>query len=617
MKTVKEKKTGFIKGFFQDSPVKWWDLVILFLIMAFCFVSFEMRDLFHTSGCSYGFLDGHFLDFYDYLAKEGVAEDLTIGLHASYMPTVYWIFAIWNIPMKLFGFVPKASADLGFIPIMWAKILPCVVFLLSGLFIFRIARELKIEENKAKLCMYAYIANPVVLFGQFILGQYESFLVLCIVLGIYFWLKKKDLLFILMFAVGITFKYTALIFFLPLLLLREKKIPKILLSCGLSFIPYILEYLLYSGSPMFKSYVFGVGSGGDNPTGYVTNASFFTGFTFGGNLNFVIYLAFLAFAFVVAYAYFKKVDEEDEGRYMVYIGCLSAAALFCFSKWHPHWLMVCVPYWTLSAFLHRETKTLIAVDLIFGVLLMLFCAVQFDGITDEIMLSKGIFKFILPGRQISVFTDMSEYVDKIDMSIELTLITAIMGVYALFGHPKYMTGTSSEGNRFVPLWIRLRFLVCAAVFILPALLCVKNSLKTPSLVYEEDRRGIFINMENTGKVSQPFVSQGNTVSKLIFPVSRGEEYDTPVMSVTLKDEKDTVLYTEDVNIGNYYEGQLVRIKPSGVSVVPGKTYYVEFETVSAKKSSTFCLLAFDKGDYPVAEAKGREQKYHMNLRIYQ
>ena len=111
-----------------EGPIRWWDYLILAALMLFCFLSYEMRDLLHTAGCSYGFLDGHILDFYDYLAAQGIAEDGTVGLHASYLPTVYVIFALWNLPMKIFGIVPRATAQLSMTAVMWAKILPCLAY---------------------------------------------------------------------------------------------------------------------------------------------------------------------------------------------------------------------------------------------------------------------------------------------------------------------------------------------------------------------------------------------------------------------------------------------------------------------------------------------------------
>ena len=71
-----------------------WDLAdgILFAALAvLSFFCFQQRDLMHTVGCSVGYLNGHFADFYDYCG--------TFGIHPSYLPSVYLVFAVWNIPM--------------------------------------------------------------------------------------------------------------------------------------------------------------------------------------------------------------------------------------------------------------------------------------------------------------------------------------------------------------------------------------------------------------------------------------------------------------------------------------------------------------------------------------
>ena len=83
-KTVKlnePKKSIFQKLSIPD--LRWYDWVILFALMAFLFLAYQMHDLAHTAGCSYGYLNGHIFDFYDYLAAHGIAEDGEPGLWAS------------------------------------------------------------------------------------------------------------------------------------------------------------------------------------------------------------------------------------------------------------------------------------------------------------------------------------------------------------------------------------------------------------------------------------------------------------------------------------------------------------------------------------------------------
>ena len=612
----KANKAARIKSFFFEGSVRWVDWVLAAAFMCFLFLGYEMRDLFHTAGCSYGFLDGHFLDFYDYLEEYGIAENGSVGLGAGYLPTVYVIFAIWNLPMKLFGIVPHATAQLGFIPIMWAKTLPCLVLFLSAAVLFQILGELGFSDNRKKMCVYAFITAPAVLFGQFALGQYESFLVFFILLGFYFWLKGQMYRFTLCFAVAVTFKYTALIYFLPLLFLKEKSIWKILLHCYISVMLLVIEFLIFSGSPAFKADVFGIGGGtSGGPVGYITNASYFTGFSFGAHMNYVVYLAFLAFALTAAWAYFTKTgNREAENRYAVFFLCLSSAALFCFSKWHPHWLMMAVPFWTAAAFMHRDTRIFMALDILFGVLLIAFSVCQFRTVTDEVMLQNGIFKFMLPGGKISGESAMSDYLGKISMSIELTLITALIAVYAVFMHPKFLTESKEELSQG---WLRTRLILPVLVLVIPSILVMRTTMKPSVCPYLEETRAIFVELSEEEPLSQWFTSEGESLKKLKFPVSVGENSTRTRISAAVYDEEGTLLFEREYSGDTLFEGEIITEKP-GVAMVPGNRYEVRFTLLEAEKDSTFRLLGAPHAEGFEDALSGNEKTdFHLNLNIYQ
>jgi len=611
------KNKGWLRNFF-DGPVRWWDAVILLLICAFCFLCYEMRDLYHTAGCSYGFLDGHFADFYDYLAESGIAEDGTVGLHASYLPTIYLLFALWNIPMKLFGIVPSATAALGIVPIMWAKLLPCLAFFASGYFVYRIGRLAGMEERKAKVLLYVYLGSPVAVFSQFVLGQYESILVLLTVMGVFFWLQRKHTGFLLCFMAAVTVKYTALILFLPLLMLREKNIMKIVGNICLVFALFALEYLLFRSSPAFSAYAFGVGGSGDAVTGYITNASIFTGFYLGGELRYVVYLTYLAFAFVCAYAYFTQPkDRGEECSYAFYLLGLALASFFCLSKWHPHWLMLAVPFWAVSALLHRNTKVFMAVDLLFGVLFILFTVCQFDSVCDEVMLEKGVLKYLLPGGKLSAVSDMKEYMGVLDMSVELSLLTAVMAVYGFFNHPKYAAKDPNTAVDPSIRWMRARLILPVAMFVLVSLLVLKNNISGFTAVYQEERRGIIVELPEGETVSQSFTAAGGTVRKLVFPVSHGANESTGgTLTVEMRDESGEVLYSTSRSISGMREGELLYFSP-GVPVEDGGELTVNFTVSGVEEDSTFGLLGMEGTEYAPAEADGVSRNYHLDMIVYQ
>ena len=601
-----------------EGPIRWWDYLILAALMLFCFLSYEMRDLLHTAGCSYGFLDGHILDFYDYLAAQGIAEDGTVGLHASYLPTVYVIFALWNLPMKIFGIVPRATAQLSMTAVMWAKILPCLAYFAGAFVVFAITQETGFGVRRGKLVFYAYLTAPVAVYGQFILGQYESFIVLAVLLGVLCWLRKKTIWFIFWFALAMTFKYTAVILFIPLLLLGEKNFWKLLWQVFAVLALVALEFLIFMHSSTFMAYGFGIGNAGDNPTGYVTYASYLTGYYFGGGVEFPVYLAYLAFAFVCAYAYFLRPSTDDEKhRYGMFTACLAIAAMFCFSKWHPHWLMLAVPFWTITAFMHRDTKIFMILDLIFMGLFVMFTCSQFVGITDEVMLNRGIFSRILPNGSVGNVTSMGEIVGKLDMSTELSLLTAMIAVFAVFKHPKYMNPDFAGGEE--PMgWIRARLILGLLFFIIPSLMVVKDNISGPKAAYEEDRRMVWVEFHDDTAVSQDFVSEGTGIRKIKFPVSVGENPDKPRLYITLTDTSGNELWSDYISTGKYGEGLFVTLKPKA-ELTEGETYTVRFTVPEAKDQTTFCLLgcSVDEDRYAAAEKSGKPQDYHLNLNIYQ
>ncbi|MBP5254507.1 MAG: DUF2029 domain-containing protein, partial [Lachnospiraceae bacterium] len=535
-------------------PLRWFDWVVFALFFLFCFFSYQMTDLLHTAACSYGYLNGHILDFYDYLAEAGTDVHGGSGLWAAYFPTIYVLFAIWNLPMRLFGIVTVPTGQLGFLPVMWAKVLPCAAYLACGYVVFLICCRLRMGEIKARVAMYAFLTVPAAFFSQLILGQYESLVLLCVLLGYYYWLQEKDVPFILWFSVGVTFKFTILFFFIPLVLLREKDFLKILVRCAAVMGLTVLEYLVYRGSPAFAANVFGV-SGSATPVGFLFNASYFTGFRFSG-VEYQVYLVVLAFAAVCGYSYFLRTEEKEElPAYSVYVMGLAGAALFCFTKWHAHWLMLVIPFWTIGAFLSSHTKLWLALDLVFMVFFAMFNVEAFAYAHDEVLLNPGIFKFLMPGGRVASYTVMKEYLGFLNPSLVLSLLTAMIGAFALFKHPKFMRADADSMKDVSMGWIRGRFIAGMLVFIVPSMICLFTTLYPPEMHYSEQRWSEVVMLEPDVPVEQRFYATGSRVSKIAFPVAVRSDEGRGVLAVTLLDASGNVLYSHEDTVVSLYDGE--------------------------------------------------------------
>lgn len=617
------KQKGQRRQLSAGSTLRVWDYVIFAAVALICFFCFQQRDLLHTVGCSVGYLNGHILDFYDYCG--------TYDIHPSYMPTVYMLFAVWNIPMRLLGFLSIPTEDISLVAAMWSKLLPCLVYLISGFLIFKICLEIGMGEKKSKYCAVACLTMPVAFYTQFIFGQYDIFMTVCALLGVYYYLKKRDVWFIFWFAVAITFKYTAAVLFLPLLLLRCKNPWRIIRSCILLIIPLALEFLLYRRSAGFSNYVFGVGSSGDSPMGTLFSAGIFTGFQLSA-VKYQVSLLVLGYGVVLGLSYFTRTaNRTEEIKWAFYLCCLALFVLFGLSKWHPQWLLFAVPFWVISAFMNRETKIFMILDLIFMIVYVMFIVQMIPNNVDQAMISKGVLGGLVDG-DIGTKVMMSDLVGLIDRELCLSVLSMMMLVYALFKHPKYCLADMSQETSCMG-WMRTRFLGGVGFFVIPAFMCLAAALGAPYAGYQvkADAQTVeYVNLSALGdSVSQRFCSSGDRLDRLQFSVGVNGRINSGYLKLTLidcsekKGENRGILYETDWPTAGWVDGEIINVDFGGIPTEKGQYYEVLFEITQANGDYMLSLPCTsgqtqqtgDKEEY--ASVDGEKQAYQLEMTVYQ
>lgn len=596
-----------------ERPLLIWDYVIFAILALFCFLVFQQNDLLHTAGCSYGYLNGHILDFYDYCAE--------FGIHPSYMPSTYILFAIWNIPMRILGIVKAPTEELPVIAILWAKLLPCIIYVLSALVIYNICMAVGMGSKKSKLCTYAALTTPVAFYAQFIFGQYDIFMTVCVLMGVYCYLKRKDLYFVLWFGAAMTFKYSALLIFVPLLLYRCKNIWKILAAIVVMLVPFAIEYLLYRSSPTFSAYVFGLGQGaGDNPTGYILNAGYFTGFELSA-IKYNVSFAVIAFGLICAWAYFNRAaDDRCFAINTFYLSCLVFFVLFGLAKWHPQWLLFAVPFWVISSFMTRDTKIYMVLDLIFMAVYIIFNVQMVPNNVDQAMFNNGILSSIVGGN-IGTELMMKDIIGKLDPELCLSVLTMMMLVYAVFKHEKYCSLQLSADVDCMG-WIRARFVGGAAIFIIPAFMCLAAFFSSPDPGYNVSTTEAATVLNELGDcVSQTFCSTGTSLDKLQYIVGVNGRVNEGYIKLTITDSDDTVLYEEDWETSDWVDADVISADLGGIPSKIDEYYTATLEVTQADAGYSIAIFRADEnitGDSKeIAMDDGRKENYQYSMVVYQ
>ncbi|MBE5949658.1 MAG: DUF2029 domain-containing protein [Lachnospiraceae bacterium] len=573
------------------------DYILFFVIAVGCFFSFQNSDIVHTVSSSVGCLNGHWLDFYDYNAQ--------FELYDSYMPSTYILFAIWNIPCYMLGILDlPVTDDITFGILMWNKLLPCIIYMLSGQLVCKIGKEVGMGDSKSKLCAYAFLTSPIGFFSQFIFGQYDVFTLFFVLSGFYFWLKDKETLFILCFGVSFTFKYFALLVFVPLLLLKNKNILKILVSLALSFIPFAIEVIVYFRSVIFREYVFGF-----QPTGYVNITGINTGIG-------IVSVVVLFCGIIAAYAYFVTVESKDESvKWSIYIIGLMMFAVFGIGRWHPQWLLLMVPFLVFGAFIHSDTKIFMVLDLLLMLFFVIFIVNEFSGAADEILLERGVF-----GKYIRYESSLREILFFGNKDLALSFYVVLLLIMVLFKHPRYLSEDVKKNIDKEGMWfIRGRFVLGVAFFIVPAIVFLAIEVLPPYVTFHT--RNIYSDISGMidREVTQVFISKKGVLESIEFPVGTyGRENDV-TLNISLRDaDTRELLFSQNITMKDIDDNEWVCVDTDDLRLEIGGTYRIDISCSDGESNNCVTLYRTEnRGNqlHGYAIIGGERMDYHLCIKI--
>lgn len=366
----KSKKEIYLK---HEKP-HWveWGLVILVGMTLGAFYLYP--DIAFTSSCGVKFwnciVKGTLPMFYHEGYTGAAGSILESSMGGSYDFALYLMFALYNFPIwvweKITGF-----SFMQFV--LTREYIKGIVWVFSGIsayLIYRIARECDIDKEEAKWASILFLSSGVFFYTEVVMGGYDVISVAFTLLGIYGYIRKDSKCFVLCFAMAIAMKMFAVFLFIPLVLVREKKIWKIFLYVlgGLSVITIPKIYFTIA------SHRFLVNRALDNArqlgqqvdvdvlaesVGYANNGIIDHGaatvndalFPEGRMLEYTFVsmdalpLVFVGMFVLWAFCYLYK--KEMNKREIIYL-CAVIMSIFVLTvKIHPQWCIILMPYLAL------------------------------------------------------------------------------------------------------------------------------------------------------------------------------------------------------------------------------------------------------------------------------
>lgn len=369
----------------QPNIVDW---ALLAAICALAAVTFLYGDVKATFEHSFNFLDAVFAgrpqDFYQI-----AIENSTFGHPAVYDVPIYAVFGLWNLPTYLlyrfndFNYLESTPAQL------WLKLMLILFALVAAWLVMKIARQIGVSAARSKWVGFYFLSSMSLFVPVFVIVQYDIISVTFMLAGLLAYMKGNTRAFLLWFLAANTFKLFALFIFIPLVLLREKRILRALAQIAVGLVGLVLCRLLYRGDLAFEASTGGF-------TDLMLDRLRTAGFTWQSSIAVPLFVVFIVGLAIFAFA--KSASSEREiNAFAIYLS-LAAFLVFCaIVPLNPYWIALVAPFSVLIIFAnprHLTLNTLLEVS-IGTSLFLIYMLVGFS------MYNAGIFKDLLFGQFVS------------------------------------------------------------------------------------------------------------------------------------------------------------------------------------------------------------------------
>lgn len=374
--------------------IKGWEWLVLMLALVVPLLSFLYMDTNSIIRCGIDVVksigEGRFFGgggFYDY-ALESQASGLMMH-PPTYDILFYLTVGVWELPIGIIEMVTGKTLQDSAIALCYSKLLLMVFILLSAWMVYKLALQLHLSEKTGTWAAFMYLSTGYVFAYVGIAGQYDVIGIFFTLLGLYYYIREDQKKFLLFFAVAVQYKFFPLFIFIPLLLLKQKNIIKIIGNLLIVTIPVFLLQLPFSGSSPAL-------------TAKREIQADMLDRIFRNRIPIFeteVPLSLLFVGAVCLYCYCKDLKESERDYFSIFIPFLSTSMLFLSFPFFPYWIMYLAPWIPLLFFMRKDkADRRLVLEIAGGVSILLAQFSHFDWVFElnnmkGMLLDKLVFPF--------------------------------------------------------------------------------------------------------------------------------------------------------------------------------------------------------------------------------
>lgn len=320
-----------------------WSITLILIIFISCMHTYN--DILVTAKQGLIFWDslfsGRLFHFYEDAYSFCGNPYYPVQQYALYPFLYYLIFAIIEFPIWILEKVSGANIYNSLFGNLYSKaaLLVFIGFALSAF--IKVLKELGKKKEDLSLYSFLFISSIVLITSTCITSQYDIINVYFILMGFYYWLKGDNRRFIIFFAISINLKYFGLLFFVPLLLIREKNTKNIVIECVLAVLPTLFFMLIFAKNNNDTSGIIGTSIVSSYITKFIANDILL------GKHQVSSFVLISIISCMIAYFYRYK-NEKEKRQLAIFVLLLFIGSFCLIARIIAYWAVLGVPVFLLA-----------------------------------------------------------------------------------------------------------------------------------------------------------------------------------------------------------------------------------------------------------------------------
>ncbi len=440
-----------------------------------------------------------------------------------------------------------------------------------------IFKEFGLGLKRSYFGAFLFLSSMYTVFITTVQSQLEIVILFLMLLGIYYYIKDDMKKFVLFFALSVPLKMVSIFVFIPLLLLKQKNILKIILSVLVSVSLLAVGKIVYASSAAYAML-----SG--------TNSKFSL-----GGLSYMLIqigtrrLSVFAFAFICLciLCFAKKLENKAESIYLTsYVSLLATGALTILFPCSSYWLALIVPFMVMVTMANKKSLCVnMMLDVGISVGWMVYCFTSAAAFTNLVRTGREflLMKAFAPTQgEEYTYKGVGDFLISHDLDQYTILFYALMiACFAMFciinfPYKKQEIGNEQPIDR-AAIWIRLLAVICSVGFVFYIGIAKNQKPLVDSTTQKSEVLDTAFSVDRSG-LSQSFTADRDfTATQLIlmFDTENIRRSSVNMMCVSLCDENGKVLAEDTMGLYVLPDCKNVSFEFSDVELKKGEKYTVQ------------------------------------------